>query len=66
VTAAEFEELSVDEAEHVLRMRLRLFLKAGAELPGALLLAVRVEIPHEAASQLLRLGFPAETTLRLL
>ena len=39
---------------------------AMADLTGALRLAARVEIPQETASQLLRLGFPAETTLRLL
>jgi hypothetical protein len=66
VTAAEFEHLTVAEAEDVLRVRLRLFLSAGADLTGALRLAARVEIPQETASQLLRLGFPAETTLRLL
>jgi hypothetical protein len=66
VTAAEFEHLTVAEAEDVLRMRLRLFLSAGAELTGALVLAAQVEIPQESAFQLLRLGFSAETTLRLL
>jgi hypothetical protein len=66
VTAAEFEHLTVAEAEDVLRLRLRLFLSAGAELTGALLLAAQVEIPQETALQLLRMGFSAETTLRLL
>lgn len=66
MTAAEFEHLTVAEAEDVLRLRLRLFLSAGAELTGALLLAAQVEIPQETALQLLRMGFSAETTLRLL
>jgi hypothetical protein len=66
VTAAQFEQLTTAEAEDLLRRRLRLFLDAGASPGGALLLAAQVEIPDEAALELLHRGCPAELVLRIL
>jgi hypothetical protein len=66
MTAAEFERLTADEAECLLLRRLRLFLGAGAAPGGALLLASQVEIPEQAAIELLRRGLSADLTLRLL
>lgn len=66
VTAAEFELLTTDEAECLLRRRLRLFLDAGASPCGALVLAAQVEVPEEEAVQLLRQGLSVDLTLRLL
>ena len=66
MTAAEFEQLTADEAECLLLRRLRVFLGAGAAPGGALLLACQVEVPEEAATQLLRRGLSADLTLRLL
>jgi hypothetical protein len=66
MTAAEFERLTADEAECLLLRRLRLFIGAGAAPGGALLLASQVEIPEEAAVQLLHRGLSADLTLRLL
>jgi hypothetical protein len=66
VTSAEFEHLSANEAECLLRRRLRLFLDAGAAPCGALLLAAQVEVAEEEALYLLRQGLSADLTLRLL
>jgi hypothetical protein len=66
MTAAEFERLTADQAECLLVRRLRLFLGAGAAPGGALLLACQVEIPEEAAIELLGRGLSADLTLRLL
>jgi hypothetical protein len=65
VTAAEFERLTADEVECLLLHRLRLFLRAGAAPSGALLLASQVEVPEDAAVQLLEKGLSADLTLRL-
>jgi hypothetical protein len=66
VTAAEFERLTADEVECLLLCRLRVFLAAGAAPCGALLLAAQVEVPQDAAVELLRRGLSADLTLRLL
>jgi hypothetical protein len=66
VTAAEFERLTADEVECLLLYRLRLFLGAGAAPCGALLLASQVEVPEDAAVQLLEKGLSADLALRLL
>jgi hypothetical protein len=66
VTAAEFEHLTANQAECLLRRRLRLFLDAGAAPGGALLLAAQVEVPEDEAVHLLRQGLSADLTLRLL
>jgi hypothetical protein len=66
VTAAEFELLTTDEAECLLRRRLHLFLDAGAPPCAALVLAAQVEVPDEQAVQLLRQGLSVDLTLRLL
>jgi hypothetical protein len=66
VTAAEFERLTADEVECLLLYRLRLFLRAGAAPCGALLLASQVEVPEDAAVQLLEKGLSADLALRLL
>jgi hypothetical protein len=66
VTAAEFEQLTAAEAECLLRQRLRVFAAAGAEPCEALLLAAQIEIDANAVVQLLKDGFSADLTLRLL
>ena len=66
VTAAEFERLTAAESECLLRRRLRLFIQAGATPTGALLLAAQVEIGEQAALAMLRDGFSAEDSLRVL
>jgi hypothetical protein len=66
VTAAEFEQLTAAEAECLLRERLGLFVAAGAEPCEALLLAAQIEIDGNAIVQLLKEGFSADLTLRLL
>jgi hypothetical protein len=66
VTAAEFELLTTDEAECLLRRRLHLFLDAGAPPCAALVLAAQVEVPEQVAVELLQQGFSVDLTLRLL
>ena len=66
MTAAEFELLTTDEAECLLRRRLHLFLDAGASPCAALVLAAQVEVPEETAVELLEQGFSVDLTLRLL
>ena len=66
MTAAEFEHLTAAEAECLLRRRLHLFVDAGAPPCAALLLAAQVEIPAEAALELLERGLSVDLTLRLL
>jgi hypothetical protein len=66
MTAAEFERLTADEVEGLLLRRLRLFLRAGAAPGGALILASQIEVPEDAAVQLLQKGLSADLTLRLL
>jgi hypothetical protein len=50
----------------LLRRRLNLFLDAGAAPCAALVLAAQVEVPEEAAVELLEQGFSVDLTLRLL
>ena len=66
MTAAEFELLTTDEAECLLRRRLHLFLDAGAPPCAALVLAAQVEVPEQVAVELLQQGFSVDLTLRLL
>lgn len=66
MTAAQFEQLTASEVESLLRRRLNLFLDAGAAPCAALVLAAQVEVPEEAAVELLRQGFSVDLTLRLL
>lgn len=66
MTAAEFELLSADEVECLLRRRLHSFVEAGAAPCAALVLAAQVEVPEEEAVELLEQGFTLDLTLRLL
>ena len=66
MTAAQFEQLTASEVECLLRRRLNLFLDAGAAPCAALVLAAQVEVPEEAAVELLEQGFSVDLTLRLL
>jgi hypothetical protein len=66
MTAAQFEQLTPEEAEDLLRWRLRRLLDAGAEPAGALLLAAQVDIGIEPAVALLVQGCPAELALKIL
>jgi hypothetical protein len=66
VTAAEFEQLTTAEVECLLRRRLNVFVDAGATPCAALLLAAQVEVPEQAAVELLEQGFSVDLTLRVL
>lgn len=66
MTAAQFEQLTSSEVELLLRRRLNLFLDAGAQPCAALLLAAQVEVPADAAVELLEQGLSVDLTLRLL
>ena len=66
MTAAEFEELTAAQAERLLRRRLRVFVAAGAEPCEALLLAAQIELDDKVVVELLKEGFSADLTLRLL
>lgn len=66
MTAADFEQLTAAEAECLLRERLGLFVAAGADPCEALLLAAQIEIDGNAVVELLKEGFSADLTLRLL
>jgi hypothetical protein len=66
VTAAEFERLTAEEVECLLRRRLNLFVNAGATPCAALVLAAQIEIPEEEAVSFLEFGFSVDLTLRLL
>jgi hypothetical protein len=66
VTAADFELLTAAEAECMLRRRLRLFLAAGADPCGGLILAAQIEVSEDTAVHLLEQGLSADLTLRLL
>lgn len=66
MTAAEFENLTANEAETLLTQRLRSFLDAGAHPCGALVLAAQVEVTEEAVVALLKQGCSPDLTLRLL
>ena len=66
MTAAQFEQLTASEVECLLRRRLNLFLDAGAAPCAALVLAAQVEVPEEAAVELLEQGLSVDLTLRLL
>jgi len=50
----------------MLRRRLRLFLAAGADPCGALILAAQIEVSEDTAVHLLEQGLSADLTLRLL
>ena len=66
MTAAQFEQLTASEVEYLLRRRLNLFLDAGAAPCAALVLAAQVEVPEDAAVELLEQGFSVDLTVRLL
>jgi hypothetical protein len=66
MTAAQFEDLTPNEAENLLRWRLRRLLDAGADPAGGLLLAAQVDIGLEPAIELLSQGCPAQLALRIL
>ena len=66
MTAAQFEQLTAEEAEGLLRWRLQRFLDAGAEPSGAVILAAQVDIGLEPAIELLAQGCSAELALRIL
>jgi hypothetical protein len=66
VTAAEFELLSADEVECLLRRRFHSFVEAGAAPCAALVLAARVEVPEQEAAEFLQQGFSLDLTIRML
>ena len=66
MTAADFEVLSEDEAERVIRWRFDELIRAGYESDEALKVAVRVEVDLHIATELVRRGCPAQTAVRIL
>ncbi len=66
MTAAQFEELRVDEAADVLAWRFEALCRAGYDMESAAIVATRVEIDLHAALDLARRGCPAETAIQIL
>lgn len=66
MTAAQFEDLQVDEAADVLAWRFDLLCRAGFDLESAAITATRVEIDVHDAVALVTRGCPPATALRIL
>jgi len=66
MTAAEFELLDETETEQVIGWRFHELSKAGYDLDAALLLATHAYVDLHVAVDLVRLGCPTETALRIL
>lgn len=66
MTAAQFEELHVDEAADVLAWRFDALCRAGFDLEAAALVATNVEIDLHAALSLVARGCPPATAMRIL
>jgi hypothetical protein len=66
MTAAQFEELQVDEAADVLAWRFDSLCRAGFDLESAAVLATCVEIDLHEATTLVARGCPPPTAVRIL
>ena len=66
MTAAQFEELHVDEAADVLAWRFDALCRAGFDLESAALVATNVEIDLHDAVVLVARGCPPATAVRIL
>lgn len=66
MTAAQFEELHVDEAADVLAWRFDALCRSGFDLESAALVATNVEIDLHDAVVLVARGCPPATAVRIL
>ena len=66
MTAAQFEDLRVDEAAEVLAWRFDALCRSGFDLDAAAVLAANVEIDLHQAVELVGRGCPPELAARIL
>lgn len=66
LTPTAFEQLDTEDAEAVLRMRLRALVRIGFDPVNAMVLATHVDVDVERAADLLRRGCPQDTAVRIL
>lgn len=66
MTAAQFEDLHVDEAADVLAWRFDALCRSGYDIDAAAIVASHVEIDLHDALDLASRGCPPETALRIL
>ena len=66
MTAAQFEELEIPEAEAVLRWRFERLVHAGYDAGSALIVASHLEVDLHEAVSLLERGCPPDTALAIL
>ena len=65
MTAAQFEELEIPEAEAVLRWRFERLVRAGYDAGSALIVASHLEVDLHEAAVLLERGCPPELALQI-
>ena len=66
MTAAQFEDLHVDEAAEVLAWRFDALCRTGFDLDAAAVIAANVEVDLHEAIDLVRRGCPPELAARIL
>ncbi|HET8741994.1 MAG TPA: hypothetical protein VFM41_05180 [Gaiella sp.] len=66
MTAAQFEDLRIDEAAEVLAWRFDALCRSGFDLDAAAVLAANVEIDLHQAVELVGRGCPPELAARIL
>lgn len=66
MTAAQFERLGELEAETVLRWRFEELIRSGYDAGEAMILASHVEVDLHRATDLIAMGCPAATAMRIL
>jgi hypothetical protein len=66
MTAAQFEQLGEVEAENVLRWRFEELVRSGYDAGEAMILASHVEVDLHRATDLLAMGCPPATAMRIL
>jgi len=66
MTAAQFEKLDELEAENVLRWRFQELVRNGYDPGEAMILASHVEVDLHRATDLVALGCPTATAMRIL
>ena len=66
MTAAQFEQLGDLEAETVLRWRFEELVRSGYDAGEAMILASHVEVDLHRATDLVAMGCPTATAMRIL
>ncbi len=66
MTAAQFEDLRIDEAAEVLAWRFDALCRSGFDLDAAAVLAANGEVDLHEAIELVRRGCPPELAVRIL